>query len=52
MKDSNGDTGRGRKTCRFYSELNTLVHRPTSVPPSVLDTAALATNEEGTNGNL
>ena len=53
VKDSNGETGRGRKTCRFYAELDAILgHRPASVPPSVLDTAALATNEEDTNGDF
>ena len=38
-KDHNGQTGRGRKTCRFFKELdNILGHRPASVPAVLLDT--------------
>jgi len=41
VKDHNGETGRGRKTCKFYKELdNILGHRPASVPTALLDTAA------------
>ena len=39
MKDYNGETGRARKTCKFYKELDgTIGHRPASVPPAILDT--------------
>ena len=38
VKD-NGETGRGRKTCKFYSELDSILgHRPASVPTILLDT--------------
>ena len=36
VKDNNGETGRGRKTC---SELDSILgHRPASVPTTLLDT--------------
>ena len=39
IKDHNGETGRGRKTCKFYKELDRILgHRPASVPSSLLDT--------------
>ena len=39
VKDHNGETGHGRKTCRFYKELDRILgHRPASVPASLLDT--------------
>ena len=39
VKDNNGETGRGRKTCKFYSELDSILgHRPASVPTTLLDT--------------
>ena len=45
MKDNNGETGRGRKTCRFYRELdNILGHRPASVPAALLDTGTTDDN--------
>ena len=38
-KDHNGQTGRGRKVCKFYRELYSILgHWPTSVPPVLLDT--------------
>ena len=38
--DNNGETGSGRKTCRFYRELDGILgHRPASVPSILLDTA-------------
>ena len=38
IKDHNGETGRGRKTCKFYKELDEILgHRPASIPPVVLD---------------
>ena len=40
IKDHNGETGRGRKTCKFYKELDEILgHRPVSIPPVVLDSA-------------
>ena len=39
IKDHNGETGRGRKTRKFYTELDRILgHRPASVPSSLLDT--------------
>jgi hypothetical protein len=39
IKDSNGETGTGRKTCRLYSELDSILgHQRASVPASLLDT--------------
>ena len=38
-KDHNGQTGRGRKVCKFYRELDDILgHRPASVPAALLDT--------------
>ena len=52
VKDNNGQTGRGRKTCRFYKELDSILgHRPASVPPALLDTGtndSSSTVEDGT----
>ena len=45
VKDNNGETGRGRKTCRFYRELdNILGHRPASVSAALLDTGTTDDN--------
>ena len=39
VKDNNGGTGRGRKSCKFYLELDEILgHRPASVPSVLLDT--------------
>ena len=39
IKDHNGETGQGRKTCKFYKDLDRILgHRPASVPASLLDT--------------
>ena len=41
MKDHNGETGRGRKTCKFFKELDAILgHRPASIPSVLLDTGA------------
>ena len=38
-KDHNGQTGRGRKVCKFYRELDSILgHQPASVPAVLLDT--------------
>ena len=38
VKDHNGETGRGRKACRFYKELDVIMgHRPASVPTAIFD---------------
>lgn len=60
VKDSNGETGRGRKTCKFYEELDRILgHRPATVPSVLLDTGdssstlleSEAESEEDINGN-
>ena len=33
IRDNNGETGRGRKSCKFFDEMDRILgHRPTSVP--------------------
>ena len=46
-KDHNKETERGRKTCKFFSELDAILGlRPATVPPSLLDTGdSQVTNE-------
>ena len=60
IKDHNGETGRGRKTCKFYKELDEILgHRPASIPPVVLDSGIISNTtttldsaeEEEMNGN-
>ena len=50
VKDHNGETGRGRKTCKFFKELDAILgHRPASVPTALLDTGtSSSTVEEST----
>ena len=39
IKDNNNKTGRGRKSCKFYKELDRILgHRPALVPSALLDT--------------
>ena len=39
VKDNNKETGRGRKSCKFFLELDEILgHRPASVPSVLLDT--------------
>ena len=39
VKDNNDKTGRGRKSCEFYRELDEILgHRPASVSSALLDT--------------
>ena len=39
VKDHNNETGRGRKTCKFFEELDEILgHRPASTPHMLLDT--------------
>ena len=48
-KDHNGQTGRGRKVCKFYRELdNILGHRPASVPAVLLDTGTTNSSSSST----
>ena len=53
VKDHNGETGRGRKTCKFYTELDSILgHRPASTPAVLIDTGSACDDEESeTNGN-
>ena len=49
VKDHNEETGRGRKTCKFYHEIDSILgHRPTSVPVSVVDTRSNSSEEDTT----
>ena len=59
IKDNNNKTGRGRKTCKFYKELDRILgHRPALVPSALLDTGDFssihseseAESEEEVNG--
>ncbi len=53
VKDNNNETGRGRKSCKFFTELDTILgHRPATVPPSLLDTGGNTStqDESETNG--
>ncbi len=65
VKDHNGETGKGRKTCKFYEELDNIIgQRPASVSTALLDTGASSsaavdsqgiaeeTEETDTNGKL
>ena len=39
VKDHNNETGRGRKTCKFFEELDEILgHRPASTPHVLVDT--------------
>lgn len=39
VKDNNDETGRARKTCKFFDELDEILgHRPASTPAILLDT--------------
>ena len=41
VKDNNGETGRGRKTCKFYKEMDAILgHRTASAPTVLLDMRA------------
>ena len=41
VKDHNSETGRGRKTCKFYEELDEILgHRPATTPAVLLDTGS------------
>ena len=46
VKDHNGDTGRGRKSCKFHKELDEILgHRPASAPAVLLDTGTTSKND-------
>ena len=46
VKDHNGEMGRGRKTCKFFAELDEILgHLPASAPSFVLDTGSRANTE-------
>ena len=48
-KDHNGQTGRGRKVCKFYKELDSILgHRPASVPAVLLDTGTTSNSSSTT----
>ena len=57
IKDNNKKTGRGRKSCKFFKELDKILgHRPASVPSALLDTGdtlseSEAESEEEVDGN-
>ena len=45
VKDHNNETGRGRKTCKYYKELDEILgHRPASTPAVLLDTGTTSQN--------
>ena len=45
VKDKNGETGRGKKTCKFFEDLDKVLgHRPATCPPILLE--SLGTGEE------
>ena len=49
VKDHNGQTGRGRKVCKFYRELDSILgHRPASVPAVLLDTGTTNNSSSST----
>ena len=51
VKDSNNCTGRDRKTCRYFDELDEILgHRPASAPSHLLD--ALQRNEADTDESI
>ncbi len=51
IKDNNKETGRGRKSCKFYHQLDAILgHRPATVSPSLLDTGSSQDVESQTNG--
>ena len=44
VKDHNGETGRGRKTCKFKELDAILGHRPATIPAVLLDTGTTSHN--------
>lgn len=46
VKDHNNKTGNGRKMCKFYSELDSILgHRPASLPVTLLDSGKPSSQE-------
>ena len=44
VKDYNGETGKNRKTCKFFGKLDAILgHRPASAPSVVLDAGSSST---------
>ena len=51
-KDHNGQTGRGRKVCKFYRELDSILgHQPASVPAVLLDTGTTSNSSSATENH-
>ena len=48
IKDHNGQTGRGTKTCKYYKELDDILGHPASVPAVVLDTGSTSNSSSTT----
>ena len=47
VTDSNGETGRGRKTCKFFDEMDAILgNRPATRPSVVVDTLDAADKDE------
>ena len=46
IKDSNKETGRARRSSRFYEKLDEILgHRPAARPEIILDTSAVEASE-------
>ena len=51
-KDHNGQTGKGRKVCKFYRELDSILsHRLASVPAVLLDTGTTSNRSSATENH-
>ena len=49
VKDHNGETGRGRKTCKFYKEMDAILgHRPASAPTVLVDAGTSSKSSDNT----
>ena len=52
VKDHNEETGRGSKTCTYYSEINYIPgHRPALFPASLVDTGSSTSNSTDQAGH-
>ena len=52
IKDHNGQTGRGRKSHKFYKELDAILgHRPATAPAVLLDTGTTSNSSSITEDN-